>query len=123
MPCSAEDAPDETITAYLTGWQSGEYSKMYDMLSSRSRILTSRWEFIESHEKMEARFTIIDFSVYDEDFNGDRAVVWYWITTKKPFGEQRTDNKITHLLKESGLWRIDTEKSCKDSMSWGNEYR
>lgn len=102
----AEDPPDQTIAAYLTHWQSGEYSEMYDMLSSHSKVLTSRWEFIRAHEKMESQFSIIDFSVYDQDINGQSATVWYRITTKELFGAQKTQEKTARLVKERSVWKI-----------------
>jgi len=105
---AAREGPADMLSRYLTHWQSGDYSKMYDMLSSRSKILTSRWEFIRTHEKMESCFTIIDFEVYDQDINGDEASVQYSLTVKELFGKQRTQKKRARLLKERGLWMIDT---------------
>lgn len=113
----AEKSPADTFEDYLTYWQSGEYSKMYDTLSSRSKVLTSRWEFIAAHEKMESRFNIIDFSVYDYDISGNRAEVWYSIATKDLFGDQKTQDKSAHLLKESNEWKIQTDEVSEGKKS------
>lgn len=111
---AASDSPTDIIDRHLALWQSGDYSRMYDMLSSRSKFLTSRWEFIRAHEKMESQFTIIDFSILEHAINGDEATVRYSLTVKEHFGEQWTERRTARLLKEKGKWRIETDKGGRE---------
>ncbi|WP_281974980.1 penicillin-binding transpeptidase domain-containing protein [Halobacillus litoralis] len=47
--CSEQPNPEDTFTAYMKAWESGEYAKMYGMLSKSSQGLMSEEEFVDRY--------------------------------------------------------------------------
>lgn len=108
MPILASAATEFNIAhAYLSLWQSGDYSSMYDLLSSRSKQYISRGEFIDCHRDFARRYIIERHSIVETINLGQTAIVRYELTLTGINRPSKYQTGKLELVKENDLWRIE----------------
>lgn len=92
---------------YLSLWQSGDYSAMYDMLSDQSKTYISRGEFIDQQRDFARKYIINDFQILEVISHGQTAIVHYRLELTRIGGSIEIQDKRIHLSKEKAKWKID----------------
>jgi len=99
--------PEQTALAYLSLWQSGDYSAMYDMLSEQSKNYVSRTEFIAWHQEFRDKYIIERFEIMAVENQGQRARVEYRLDLTEIGGGPKMKNGLIRLAIYTGHWEID----------------
>jgi hypothetical protein len=103
----AEESPRSTAIIYLSLWQSGDYSAMYDLLSGRSKQFISKSEFIDEYRDFARHYAIERYSTIETINLGRTAVVSYELTLTGIGIPSKYKRGSLNLVKEKGRWLID----------------
>lgn len=107
---AAADQPADPSAAaqkYLSLWQSGDYSAMYDMLSKQSKNYVSRIEFVAWHQEFRDKYIIERFEITAVENKGQRARVEYRLDITEIGGGPKMKNGLIRLAIYTGQWEID----------------
>src|SRR3990172_6213542 len=107
---SVNAAPDVegTVNAYLTAWNSADYTSMYGMLSSGSQQAISIEDFQAKYAMVatQANLFRVDYEILSTLTNPASAQVSFRVTLNSAVIGPITRDTNMDLVLEGGLWRV-----------------
>ncbi len=110
-PTPVPTRPEDAANAFLTAWQQGQYSAMYDLLSTGAKATTPRDLFVRRYTnihdgigetKLTAQAAVADPSTHKVPFQVTRSLAVYG---------DITESNALPLVQERNAWKIDWQPS------------
>jgi cell division protein FtsI/penicillin-binding protein 2 len=101
-------SPEEAARAFLDGWQSADYSKMYLLLSAVSRAAISPEEFASSYQDVRLQTTLrsLDYAINSVDMTPTAATVGFDVLLHTNLlGAIPRQTRILMTFEEAG-WKV-----------------
>ncbi len=105
----AQDEPAALVESFLTHWALREYDDMYELLSRRSRELTSRDSFLARYEELDTLLSAeaLEYRLGETQLQGQSAALRYDLTLAGTlFGDIHDPGRVLRLQRETGGWRV-----------------
>ncbi|MFL5758757.1 MAG: penicillin-binding protein 2 [Thermomicrobiales bacterium] len=106
-PVVDSGSPPDVVQAYADRWSAGDYSGLYDLISSASQKTTKRQDFVDRYTGIatEAGLDSLKMTITSApDLNGN--VAFHVDMHSHLVGKISEDNRL-HLLREEAGWRIE----------------
>lgn len=111
---AGEFTPEETVKAYLTAMQVGDYRAAYPLVSramARNKTL-DEWVKEQQWVMQVSEAKILEFHVYPGKIEGEKAYVPNLLSSQDKFLNQLgvEEHELYTLIREDGRWKINQQQ-------------